>query len=418
MTTEPKPAHALLSPSARHRWGNCPASARVALQYAERKAGPAAIDGTHSHTVLEYCLKNSVEPQGMLGQVMIDHEGEFTIDQDRIDRIKVAFDYVVDQVTARGEGLPHVRTECLVNPASLVSRDDMGGTVDVQIHSNGLLELIDYKDGMNPTDAREQLEQYAVGALAEALADPNPAHIFEKVRLTVIQPKLALSGMNPISSIDMDASDVLFKIVPKLIDEASATDDPDAQFIPGEKQCKYCSHRGNCKPAFEHSMGQAGVKFNDLSKPTQSMTDEELRKVIESVPLLRAMIEAVEGEALERFKSGRPITGLKMVRNAGRRTWAMPEEEIAEKLSKMKVPKDLIYRSVLISPAQTDKLNWKNRKGEEVSLTERQRKVLEQDMIKKSEGSLAVVPESDRRSAIDTGDISKMFQNQLPNWMS
>lgn len=417
MTTEAKPTHEALSPSARHRWGACPASAREALKYETRASGPAAIDGTHSHTVLEYCLKNAVHPMTLVGQVFTDHEGEFIVNEDRAERVDVALQYILT-TASKIESRYEIIAESRVDPFGMTGRSDLAGTVDVQIRSEGVLELIDYKDGMSPTDAREQLEQYAIGVLSELTVDPEPTFSFEKIKLTVIQPKLAMKGMEPISSIEMSFDDVLFKVLPKIIAEAAATDDPNAPYVPGEKQCRYCAHRGNCKAALDQAMSSAGIKFDNLSAPSGTMTDAELRKVIESIPLLRSMIEAVEAEALARFKSGKPVEGLKMVRNAGRRAWALPEEEIAAKLTKMKVPKGLIYKSVLISPAQTDKLAWENKRGDKVSLTERQRKVLESEMIAKSEGSLAVVPESDRRSAVETGDIRTMFQPQLPNWMS
>jgi len=49
--------HAKLSPSKRHRWGACPGSVREEAAYPEDRSGPAAIDGTHSHTLLEHCVK-------------------------------------------------------------------------------------------------------------------------------------------------------------------------------------------------------------------------------------------------------------------------------------------------------------------------------------------------------------------------
>ena len=50
-------AHAKLSPSKRHRWAACPGSIREEAAYPDERSGAAAIDGTHSHTLLEHCVK-------------------------------------------------------------------------------------------------------------------------------------------------------------------------------------------------------------------------------------------------------------------------------------------------------------------------------------------------------------------------
>mgnify|MGYP000293476981 CR=1 FL=1 len=95
-------SHAQLSPSKRHRWALCPGSIREEAKFPEEGGGPAAIDGTHSHTLLEHCIDNGlVDPISMVGQKMIDHEGEFVVDTDRATRVKVAIDQAHKAATAR-----------------------------------------------------------------------------------------------------------------------------------------------------------------------------------------------------------------------------------------------------------------------------------------------------------------------------
>jgi beta-lactam-binding protein with PASTA domain len=79
-----------------------------------------------------------------------------------------------------------IKSETRVDPAPQVGIPGLSGTVDVQIiQGSEFVEIIDYKDGMNETDAREQLEQYAFGVVHPAI---------KSIRLTVIQPKLRLVG--------------------------------------------------------------------------------------------------------------------------------------------------------------------------------------------------------------------------------
>jgi hypothetical protein len=424
--------HARLSPSARVRWQKCPASVAACAKYeGSGRSGAAAIDGTHSHTLLEHCLKAKggiADPKQFLGTVLQDAEGMFAPDQARVERVRVAVDYIKRRLAELGEGST-VISERRVNPEALVGRDDMHGTVDVQIISGSQLEIIDYKDGMQEVIAKDnpQLEQYLVGVLAEVDASQ-----FEKMTMTIIQPKLALRGGEPISSHTIEV-DAVWPIITDLSIEAARTDDPNAPFVPGEKQCGWCAHKGNCSAFNKHSLEAAGIKFEDMNfareaaeKNPAELDDEQLRELVEAAPLLRKMIEAAEGEALRRISTGHPVAGLKVVRGPGRRAWSRPDDEVAGKLTKMGVPKTAIYETVLVSPAKAEKLTWTKRDGTEKQLTERQLEVLHKELVTKGDGKLTVVPEADKRAAVDYGDLAKMFTAvpaapeapTLPSWLS
>lgn len=76
----------------------CPGSVREEAKYPDN-SGPAAIDGTHSHTLLEHCIKGNLgDPTAMVGVRLKDHEGEFVIDAARAQRVKVAIDYIRQQI--------------------------------------------------------------------------------------------------------------------------------------------------------------------------------------------------------------------------------------------------------------------------------------------------------------------------------
>lgn len=422
--------HARLSPSSRYRWRLCPASVRASEPY-KGKSSPAAIDGTHTHSLLENCLRRGVvtDPSAAIGLLMHDKEGSFGVDKDRADRVRVATDYIKGQF----EAYPDVKliSEKRVDPASLVGRDDMSGTADVQLFYANTVEIIDYKDGMNPVSpiGNEQLEQYAYGVIAEQMNAGN--FNLEIVKMTIIQPKAALKGGPAISSAVVPVNELLAKL-PRLVEEAVATDDPNAPFVPGEKQCQYCPARGNCKASAEHSLQQSGIKFDApdlaraaLPKEGEELTDERLREIIEAAPMLRKMIESAEEEALRRITTGHPVEGLKVIRGSGRRKWVADEEATAKKLKSMGVPESAIWEKVLISPTTAlDKLKWLKKDGSEDELSDRQRKTLEKEWVAKSEGKLSVVPVADGRSAVEFGDLGKMFspsetvQTSQPDWLS
>ncbi len=407
-------AHAQLSPSKRNRWALCPGSIREEAKYPEQESGPAAADGTHSHTLLEKCIDaNLADPTGMAGVKMVDHEGEFTIDADRAARVKVAIKYITEQSM---NGLMKVVAEQRVDPAFLLGRDDLSGTVDVQIMNGDILELIDYKDGMGIVSAKGnlQLEQYAYGVLAGYKLPVNGAYPFNTVRMTIIQPKLALRGMNAISSHDVSVADLMANMG-TIIKQAAATDQPDAPLVPGDSQCKFCRAKGSCSALASNVMREVGIMFQPIaSKPfdiaqqsadkePSTMDDTQIAQIMEAAPLMRQLLEGVEKEALRRLKAGQTIAGLKLVNGRGSRTWSLNDEETAARLIKMGVPKGAVYETKLVSPAKAEKLTWeKTKAGEKVKmqLSDRQLKTMNTEYVTKLAGALTVAHESDERAAV------------------
>jgi hypothetical protein len=401
--------HAKLSPSKRSRWALCPGSIREEAKYPDTGSGPAAADGTHSHTLLEHCIKQFVDPLSMVGQLMTDHEGSFHVDKDRAERVKVAFDYVhkIENLGLR------VISETRVDPEFLLGRKDLSGTVDLQIIGADTLELIDYKDGMGIVSAEGnmQLEQYAYGVLAGYKLPVNGAYPIEYVKMTIIQPKLALRGMPAITSHTVTVKSLLDNMG-TIITQAAATDKPDAPLVPGESQCKFCRAKGSCSALASNVMKEVGIMFQPVvtetldvaqqsaDKDPAQMDDAQIRQIMEAAPLMRQLLEAVEKEAMRRMESGISIPGLKLVNGRGSRAWALPEAEMAEKLVKMGIPKGAIYETKLVTPAKAEKLTWEKKDGTKVTLTERQLKRMEQEYVSKLAGKLTVVPESDGRPAV------------------
>ena len=417
--------HARLPPSSRHRWGVCPGSIREESKYPEESSGPAAIDGTHSHTLLEWSINNKLaDPESMIGQTLTDHEGSFVVDAERAERVRVAVDYLLLRTIELGITVDQLISEEKVDPYQLTGRHDLTGTVDCHIVTDNFIEVIDYKDGMAVVEAENnpQMLQYLVGILSK---QRGMLIATVDVRLTIIQPKLRAKGLSGISTWDFNTAAFQSEVI-KLMNQAKATDDPDAPLVPGDEQCKYCRAKG-CSARAQKALEASGITFENLTVAKQAadknpneMTDEQIKELLEAAPLIRQVLEHAEAEALRRFEAGQSISGLKVVRGRGSRSWAFDEAEMAEKLKKMGLPKDTIWKTSLISPAQAEKATWTKRNGTQVQLTERQLKLLKGEYIKKSEGKLTVVSESDDRQAV-TLSAAPMFaaitEPNLPDWL-
>ena len=414
--------HANLSPSKRSRWGACPGSIREEAKYPDDRSGPAAIDGTHTHSLLNWCLTQPDQmigdPKSQIGYTMKDDDGEFIIQGDRASRVQFALDYIMRRKIEM-EAI-RVYSEERVNPVSVFHRNDLAGTCDVIIMGESSLEIIDYKDGMGIVDAKDnaQMEQYLIGFLSPFIGSGSPVP-WKTIRMTIIQPKLRERGMDGISYHEIDVSEVP-RIVEAIQQQAAATDDPNAPLVPGE-QCDYCKHKGACGSLSGQALKASGISFANLDvaqqaadKEPTSLTDAQIKEIIEAAPLIRQMIEGAEAEALRRFNAGKPIAGLKAVRGRGSRSWMYEDEDkLVKHLVKAGLKKSDLYEKSLKSYTKIEKLE----------LTELQTASV-QSLIKRSDGSLKIVPESDERpAAITTAehlfDAVPVVQTEtLPSWLS
>ncbi len=430
--------HAKLSPSKRSRWALCPGSIREEAKYPDTGSGPAAADGTHSHTLLEHCIDRGLtDPMDEVGDVFADDDGSFVVDAGRAERVKVAVDYIQKRKVEHF-GFCKVIAETRVDPEHLLGRSDLSGTVDVQILGGDTIELIDYKDGMGivTAEGNMQLEQYAYGVLAGYKLPVNGDYPFKTVRMTIIQPKLALRGMPAITSHDVSVRSLLDNMG-TIITQAAATDNPDAPLVPGESQCKFCRAKGSCNALASNVMKEVGIMFQPVvtqtldvaqqsaDKDPSTMDDAQIAQIMEAAPLMRQLLEGVEKEALRRLEAGQVIPGLKLVNGRGSRAWALPEDDMAEKLVKMGIPKSAVFETKLVTPAKAEKLTWEKKDGTKVALTDRQLKRMEQEYVVKLAGKLTVAPESDGRPAVIT-NAAPLFSaveaapaaESLPSWLS
>ena len=146
--------HSLLSPSASHRWLNCPPSARLTEDYPDAGSDYAA-EGTLAHSVAEcklrYRLGLSAPPPVCDNTEMDEYTDDYV-------------NFVLEQMAELRD--PKVYVEQRVDCSRYVP--ECKGTCDALIISDGVLHIIDLKYGRGvPVDAvgNDQLRIYALGAL-------------------------------------------------------------------------------------------------------------------------------------------------------------------------------------------------------------------------------------------------------------
>lgn len=414
------PAHSKFGPSKRHRWrqDRCPGSIREEAKFPDER-NVAAIDGTHSHTLLNYCLNGKAQQaKEMIGKVMGDHDGDFTVDADRAERVDFALTYIDTRLNG---GLDvKVYSELKVDPFDMTGFHDAAGTVDVAIFDGRWLEVIDYKDGNGIVAARDndQLEQYFIGMISWLARNGTPFDGTKmNVRMTIIQPKLRARGMPGIESVEFQGME-FSRIRTRLVQDLKAAFDPEAPCVAGDEQCKYCKAKGRCPVMTNTALAATGLQMTDLNmakeiagKDPGGMSSEQIREIIEATPLINQMLKAVADEAMRRMQDGKDVPGLKIVAGNGMRKWANDDDlEMSKLLIKMGIPKGALFKETMLSPAQVESLTWSNRAGDIKKLTPRQIETLNSEMVVKGPGKLTVVVEADRRPAVIT-NVSGMLPN-------
>jgi hypothetical protein len=168
-------------------------------------------------------------------------------------------------------------------------------------------------------------------------------------------------------------------------------------FVPGEKQCRFCKAKAVCPALAKHVEEKIGADFEALANAAEATFDVEmldndkLGTIYESLDLIDSWAKAVRGRIEYELLNGNAVPGVKLVQGRrGARQWSSTEE--AEALLKsMRLKQEQMYNFKLISPTQADKLLAKES-------PRRWKKV--ETLITQRDGSPSVAPESDKRPAL------------------
>lgn len=391
------PVHWLRGGSASDRIYACPGYPNVAAMYPPEPSGEAAIDGTHSHTYLAYCLESQIwDASTLIGEKMADHEGEFIIEADRAERVQVALDYVKSRV----ESLPNCKVivEDFVDAGEQFGIPQWGGSVDITLIWDTGYEIIDFKDGYKAVDPKtKQTVTYGGGVRAKY----NLHHL--PIRRTIVQPKRFRQPQW------VEESAVQFSgTLGDLANVMQQSRSPSAPRRPGD-HCKYCvgAQPGRCHE-FNH---QTRSVMNDIVTnntpigapgPLQiaeigaNTPDEQLIQMLDMAPLIKQMLIEAEKEAIRRASNGTVFPGRKLVRSTASEKWV---DNAEEELNRMRVPKSVIYKEVPRTPKQVYTDDWFKDLGKR-----KQANIM--GLIYRPEGSLKLVLESEPGKPVELG-VSK-----------
>ncbi len=358
-------SHLKFSPSASDRWMKCPASLNGSAE--QGPPSEAAAEGTVAHTICERCLLLGLDPAEMLGEEI---DG-FTVDQDMVDGARLFLDHV--ESSLRDLGTDRFHTEIF-----LQSSEDFGGTVDCLIETETDIAIIDYKYGFRTVEVVNNSQLLCYATLAQKAG--------QKVTLSIVQPRAAHAD-GPVRSWEVPA-DRLFEFGQEL--EAAFEKAGNEEFSAGD-HCRYCPRKQDCPELYQLAFDAAEKDFEAVG---ETLTPEQAAEILSKRKAVESYFDSIAEVVREKLEFGADVPGFKLVNSFGHRRYCVDEDAIVKACRRKKFGKKQIYESRLMSPAQLEKVVGKD---------------LVNSLVERPLKGTVVVPESDRRPAVERQTPLEMF---------
>ena len=370
--------HALLSPSAAHRWLHCTAAPRLESTVEDR-GSTFAEEGTLAHA---YCARKLKK---FLGQDTTEEDREIRLLNGKYHTDEYAA-FVLERLAEARRDCPDARLLVEVRLDLTEYIPEAFGTADAVIVADGRMEIIDFKYGRGvEVSAKDnpQMKIYALGALELFAGDYD----ITDVRMTIVQPRL-----NNISTYETTAEELVrwakIEVRPKALLAAKG----EGEFCAGE-WCRFCKARYTCRKRSEYHMRLAERDF----KQPDLMTDEEILDILPVAESLNNWVQDLISYATQQAVGGKAWPGYKLV--AGRSVRRYTSEAEVIKAATEAGYTD-IYKTTLLGVGDLEKRMGRKKFSE----------VLGKYVIKPV-GAPQLVPESDSRkpysdAASDFNDTS------------
>lgn len=369
------PKHAYLSASASHRWLACPPSAKLCANILDQ-ASEYAQQGTDCHELCAYLVEKA------LGRDVIDPTENLTYYDAEMQNCAEEYrNYVLERIEASKEFCkdPQVMIEQRLDFSRWV--ENGFGTGDCVIVADEILQIIDYKHGLgilvsagdNEHGGNSQMMCYALGAL-EVFGD---IYDINQIKMTIFQPR-----RDNISTYTISKEDLL-----KWADEVLAPTAQLAYVGKGEfnagDHCTFCKVKATCRKRAEYNLELAKYDF----KMPATLDDTEIAAILEKVDEMISWGNDIKDYALQQAQSGVHFEGWKIVEGRSNRKYT-DEHAVADTVKDAGF--DPYEKKLLGITAMSTLLGKK--KFEE----------LLGGLIYKPPGKPTLVPESDKRPAMNT----------------
>lgn len=362
-------AHAILSASSSHRWLKCLPSARWEQQFPD-KTSPYAEEGTRAHALAEKTLKEFREG-GSLEVVSDDAEMK--------EAIQSYVDTVVEKYTEARQASPDAKL--LIEQHLDFSKyvPEGFGTGDCLIISDKILEVCDLKYGKGvevSAQGNSQMRLYALGAIEAQ----EMFWAFDKVRMTIIQPRIGNISSEEMSVDDLKSWGAIAHQRALLAFEGKG------EPVAGD-HCRFCRCRTVCRTYAEYMTAPLKEAF----KMPQELQPDEIADIVLKAKKIKNWLEDIETYALVQAMDGRKLPGLKLVAGRSVRKIINPDLAAGKLLEAGYKPEEIYKPQSLQTMTELKKLCG----------AKKLESLLEGNM-ETTKRSPALVPESDKRPALET----------------
>lgn len=370
--------HALLSPSSSHRWLHCTAAPMLEANEPDRDTDYTK-EGTLAHAYCAKLLKMMVgQPTEAEDREILELHDEYYTDE--------MFEHAETYCAIVGEKL--TKATLAVKDSELIVEKRLDftkwvpgafGTADAIIITDGTMEVIDFKYGKGVEVSAEWNPQMMIYALGAIYLYENEYNI-RQVRMTIVQPRLNnLSEFKlPVHALDWWAETVLRPKAREALTEGRQECGEWCRFCKVKTRC--AKFAGDCLDIADRFGGR------------ETVTDEEMaREILPRLAQIKAWASSMEEYALGKALQGTHFEGYKLVEGRSIRKITDPAA-LAELLIGKGFDPERIYK-----PKELETLTALERLVGKKDFT-----ALAGDLVVKPQGKPTLVPESDKRPAIDT----------------
>ena len=337
-------AHAKLSASGSERWINCPGSVK-AEEGLKQQSSPFAQEGTCAHELAELVLVNGGSCFGWVGRHLVENNAVLVTRemagyvQEYVDYVKAVGGFqMYEQQVDFSQWVP-----------------EGFGTSDAISIDGDLMTCIDLKYGKGVTVHAEKNSQGMLYALG-AYSDFGDLFDIKRIKIAIVQPR-----KDHMSEWELSLDDLL-KWGEWVSQKAGDCLQPDAERVPGEKQCLFCKAKASCPALLKKTQEVVMSDFDAFDMPEVSkLTDDQMSKALDNKKLIVGWLDAIETHISERISTGEGFPGYKLVEGRAVRAW-QDEKLAAEKLQSLL--DDAAYEKKLISPAKAEKALGKKKAAE------------------------------------------------------
>ena len=408
----PPTKHAILSASSSHRWLVCTPSVRLEERFPSHTS-VFAEEGTFAHELCEYKVNKYLHKRGLRRPQSEQFMSE------EIDTITDTYTQFVAETIAEtaATGIePLVFIEAKLDYSEIVPEGY--GTGDCVIIGGDRIHVIDFKAGAGvfvDADHNPQMMLYALGALHGY----GFLYDIKTVSMTIVQPR-----MENISTCTMPVDQLNAWAEEYVRPRALLAYKGEGNLVPGA-HCRFCRVKPVCRACAEETLALAKQEFLDVDatlEDTEQATNEpatpgssgtvlpafhfkhpqlvdhaELEAILPNLARIQKWIDDVFAYAAdEAINHGATWAGYKMVEGRSVRKFA--DEKAVIKAANDAGYTD-IYKQSLISLTEFEKLMGK--KVFQATLG---------SLVYKPPGKLALVPDSDKREAVDLTGGTADFQ--------